>query len=337
MIKTYIIGLMLFFIRGCGIGNDNVLGSLPKTPVNFKEINSKYDDYNSTAPTLGETFPLCFSSNRNSYGDNFDIIYKMITISYTKDNGVLEVYENKNGSLNVVNSNRNLVQALGVVKTSADEFGPYLIPAGGQVRDTGSGANYTNMFFLLYADNSQGDLDIKFTQNVTSNYYTQPQDISFLNSTSDDAYPTLNKDHTRIYFASNRNGDYDIYTAMVDPVNNLVDYFTQSTDVPVEKVTNISSTGDDLCPFITGDLMVFASNKEGGLGGYDLYYAKFENEQWTSPVNFGAPINTPYDEFRPIIRHQDSMTNDFMLFSSNRIGGLGGFDLYYVGIDKDLP
>ena len=29
---------------------------------------------------------------------------------------------------------------------------------------------------------------------------------------------------------------------------------------------------------------------------------------------------------------QYEFNNDFMIFSSNRPGGLGGFDLYYVGI-----
>ena len=42
-----------------------------------------------------------------------------------------------------------------------------------------------------------------------------------------------------------------------------------------------------------------------------------------------------FDEYRPIIRPQEwGFTNDLMIFSSNRPEGLGGFDLYYVGIDK---
>ena len=55
---------------------------------------------------------------------------------------------------------------------------------------------------------------------------------------------------------------------------------------------------------------------------------------WSDPINFGEKINTEYDEFRPIVRPQWDFSNDLMLFSSNRPGGKGGFDLYYVGIDK---
>lgn len=80
--------------------------------------------------------------------------------------------------------------------------------------------------------------------------------------------------------------------------------------------------------------MVFTSNRPGGYGGYDLYYSKYKEGKWQSPVNFGNRINTKYDEFRPIVRLEDEFKNDFMLFSSNRPEGKGGFDLYYVGIDK---
>ena len=80
--------------------------------------------------------------------------------------------------------------------------------------------------------------------------------------------------------------------------------------------------------------MVFTSNRAGGYGGYDLYYSKFVSGKWLKPVNFGAKINTSADEYRPIIRREEGFDNDFMIFSSNKAGGLGGFDLYYVGIDK---
>jgi hypothetical protein len=79
--------------------------------------------------------------------------------------------------------------------------------------------------------------------------------------------------------------------------------------------------------------MVFSSNREGGFGGYDLWYSRLVNGEWTKPENFGAEINSPYDEFRPIVK--ECIPNDLMIFSSNRPGGKGGFDLYYVGINRD--
>ena len=34
-------------------------GSLPDSPVNLESFNSEYDDYNSTAQSLGRLKPLC--------------------------------------------------------------------------------------------------------------------------------------------------------------------------------------------------------------------------------------------------------------------------------------
>ena len=79
--------------------------------------------------------------------------------------------------------------------------------------------------------------------------------------------------------------------------------------------------------------MVFASNRPGGLGGYDLYYSILKNGKWGSPVNLGPRINTSSDEYRPVIGSYPEFTNKYLMFSSNRPGGKGGFDLYFTGVD----
>jgi hypothetical protein len=79
--------------------------------------------------------------------------------------------------------------------------------------------------------------------------------------------------------------------------------------------------------------MVFASNRAGGFGGYDLYYSILKNGFWSSPVNLGPRINTSSDEYRPVIGFNPDFTNKFLMFSSDRPGGKGGFDLYFTGID----
>ena len=96
----------------------------------------------------------------------------------------------------------------------------------------------------------------------------------------------------------------------------------------------MSTAFDELCPFVIENLLVFASNRDGGFGGYDLYYSKWENGEWTAPINFGEKINSEFDEFRPIVREELEFNNDIMIFSSNKPEGMGGFDLYYVGIEQ---
>ncbi len=310
-------------------------GYFPEVPVNFEEINTEYDDYNSSAPSLGETFPLCFSSTRNSYGTNYDIIYKLVSISFSKSDGTLNVFNNTSGNLGVSIENNNIYSALRKINTPNDELGPYLIPQGRNYNGTNMNGRFETYIFL-YSNNESGNQDIMFTQNLENENYEIPLKVDFLNSEYDDAYPTFNKDYSEIYFTSNREGNFNIYKVKTDNTKPIVEVLVDNSTLPIEKDIILSSNFDDKCPSISNDFMVFVSNREGGFGGYDLYYSKFENGKWNEPINFGDKINTEYDEYRPIVRHQLSFSNDFMLFSSNRPGGKGGFDLYYVGINNIL-
>ena len=335
MNKTIFLGLIFMFLFACD--KDYLVGSFPETPINLTNFNTEFDDYNSDIPTLGETFPLCFSSTRNSNGSDYDIIYKLMTIRYSKTTGKLDVFEELSSNLDVYITNSNITSALSKINTSSDEFGPYLVSKGTNFNGTNIGKRFETYIFL-YSNNSSGNQDIKFTQNLENEFYEQPKEISFLNSDFDDAYPTFNKDFSKIYFTSNRDSDFNIYSVRIDNSKDLIDVLTNTTQAPIEMDTVLSSNFDDKCPyippFISNDFIVFASNREGGYGGYDLYYSRFDNGKWSKPQNFGDKINTPYDEYRPIVRQQREFTNDFMIFSSNRPGGKGGFDLYYVGIDK---
>jgi hypothetical protein len=79
--------------------------------------------------------------------------------------------------------------------------------------------------------------------------------------------------------------------------------------------------------------MLFSSNRPGGIGGYDLYYSLFKKGNWSTPVNLGSKINTEYDEYRPLLGYHPDFTNMSMVFSSNKPGGSGGYDLYFTGVD----
>ncbi|MEN8121269.1 MAG: OmpA family protein [Bacteroidota bacterium] len=81
-------------------------------------------------------------------------------------------------------------------------------------------------------------------------------------------------------------------------------------------------------PSITADgkILFFASVREGGYGGLDIYKSeKEENGNWGKAQNLGPVINTEGDEKTPFI-HSDSQT---LYFSTNGIFGLGGYDIFY--------
>lgn len=75
-----------------------------------------------------------------------------------------------------------------------------------------------------------------------------------------------------------------------------------------------------------GSTLYFVSNRPGGLGGYDIWKSTLTDDgQWTTPVNLGPNINTPYDENTPFM-HADGKT---LYFSSDGWPGLGNKDIFY--------
>ncbi len=72
-----------------------------------------------------------------------------------------------------------------------------------------------------------------------------------------------------------------------------------------------------------GSYMIFSSNREGGIGGYDLYISKYENGYWKEPENLGSAINSFGDESFPFVHDNGSL-----VFSSDGRGGYGNLDLF---------
>lgn len=341
---------LMVILQGCPIyGYKYDEGRFPSEPVNFVAVNSPYDDYNATSPVFGEVFPLCFSSNRHSQGGEFNFVNTFVSIVFSRETGDLTI------SAEVDEAYRELAREFGHmnlvpgrVNTQFDEYGPFALPFYEEAMESElNDYGWYVPVVLLYSSGPPGNQDIWFTHNLDGERYMEPLSVSFLNSGADDTYPCLSEDRSTIYFCSDRGGDFDIYAALPGTEGDLralLDTLTSAMSVAVRKDTTLSSDGNDQCPYVAwsyqytedrvrqNNLLVFASDREGGYGGYDLYYSRYGEGSWNEPVNFGPGINTGYNEFRPIVRPQSGFSNDFMLFSSDRPGGKGGFDLYYVGI-----
>jgi outer membrane protein OmpA-like peptidoglycan-associated protein len=79
-------------------------------------------------------------------------------------------------------------------------------------------------------------------------------------------------------------------------------------------------------PSLTHDRkrLYFASNRPGGQGGSDIWYTEWKNGAWQPPINIGPPINTPGNEYSPMIA-ADGRT---LYFASDYHPGMGGMDLF---------
>ena len=81
------------------------------------------------------------------------------------------------------------------------------------------------------------------------------------------------------------------------------------------------------------NMVFFVSDRDGGLGGKDLWMIKkLDNGSWSSPQNLGEPINTEHDEESPYF-HSDGKT---LYFSSKGHSSIGGLDIFKSELDKEL-
>jgi len=328
---------MIVALYGCSpvFGPDWLPMILPDSPVNLEEFNSEYDDYNSDIPIRSQSMPFIFSSNRHSQGGEFDFVYMPMNVYTDRRDGIVIVSTDLRWHLDRMTGHENLRQALDTVNGGFNEFGPRFIPLGrGFIRDP----DYREFqhYLFLFASDKSGSLDIYLTHNLNNESYTEPVGLQVVNTGDNEAYPSFPPDSSALYFCSDRAGNYDILKVVLTDTLDFLTNITTESSRPAEVVDILSSDSDDKCPHIFQDLMVFTSNRPGGYGGFDLYYSHFRDGAWTTPTNFGPGINSEKDEYRPIIVEFWDYQNWFMVFSSNRPGGKGGFDLYYVGISKDL-
>ncbi len=63
-------------------------------------------------------------------------------------------------------------------------------------------------------------------------------------------------------------------------------------------ITELNSPQSDFAPFVTPDgrKIYFASSRDGGIGGEDIYFSRWEKGRWTNPRNLGRPTNSKYNE-----------------------------------------
>ena len=298
-------------------------GTFPDTVINIADINSAYDDYNLSLNQLSGIQLIIFSSNRQSSGGQFDLEQGSISILFDQTSGIFGF-----GSRMTTEPFPDKLIDLAI--TPGNDFGPY------RLFSTEDGYEY----LLLSSVNEAGNLDFYFLKNqpvLGSNLpeVSGPFPVKLLNTGSDDAYICFDSDQDSVYFSSNKDGNFDIFLLKRPDDTDLTSWFNLDYELP-SKTDNINSSSEDKCAFISKKVMVFTSDRPGGLGGYDLYYSIFINGEWNSPVNFGPRINTSFNEYRPVLGGHPDFSNQYMIFSSDKPGGKGGFDLYFTGVDFPL-
>ncbi|MFK7809963.1 MAG: TolB family protein [Saprospiraceae bacterium] len=135
---------------------------------------------------------------------------------------------------------------------------------------------------------------------------------------------TFNKQGDVMFFTrNNKKGknqfgkvDLKIYTAK----------FNDGNWDEIEEIEIINGEGFSTChPTISADgqKLFFASNRNGGYGGMDIYVSYLVDGEWQYPVNLGPEINTDGNEIFPFIAQGNKL-----YFSSDGHDGKGGLDIF---------
>ncbi len=295
----------------------------------LSDLNSEYDEYNAYAPSLiNETLEIIYSTNRGSAGSHFAVWKAAITL------------KQEGRRLNI--SARSEGPFLEQFDTPGNELGPLLHseasgPGGASV-DQLLNVELEPMY-LFAGDHSRDDYDIYYSTYDESGW--APLLALGANSSDNEAYVTFGSD--ALFFASDRGQSWDIYRVSYAGADILDALATGGTAAPVSA---LNSAQADTCPYVhthwyTGDkTIVFCSDRDGGLGGSDIYYAHYDNatQTWSEPKSIGTAINSPYNEYRPTLYVAFTLEpiHWLLLFSSDRPGGQGGYDLY-LAVFGELP
>jgi hypothetical protein len=96
----------------------------------------------------------------------------------------------------------------------------------------------------------------------------------------------------------------------------------------IEGMGRVSSPANEARATLSADgqRIVFASDRDGGSGGWDLWQATLEQGRWSIPQSLA--LNGSSDELDPFL----SADGRWLYFASNRKGG-AGFDLYRAPVD----
>lgn len=165
-----------------------------------------------------------------------------------------------------------------------------------------------------------GSVNTKIYQSkLTNNAWSPASELPFNGDDYSNAHPTVSNDGQLLFFMSNRPGGFggtDIYVCKRKG---------DSWDAPENLGASINTEGNEMFPFISNiGTLYFASDGHAGLGGLDIFFSEENKGKWMPPLNMGAPINGPADDFS--LYYDD--TADRGYFCSNR-AGRGNDDIYF--------
>jgi outer membrane protein OmpA-like peptidoglycan-associated protein len=165
------------------------------------------------------------------------------------------------------------------------------------------------------------DVFISYKENGD---WTEPVSIGDnINSENHDAAIALSVDGQTL-FVYKTDGGGDIYVSRLVGKDWLV-------PEKLKGDVNKEESWEGSCSLsANGKILYFASDREGGLGGRDIYSSEIQKDgSWGLAKNLGETVNTTYNDDAPFIHS----ANKTLYFSSQGHTSIGGYDIFSVVTD----
>jgi len=153
---------------------------------------------------------------------------------------------------------------------------------------------------------------------LTREGWSSPLQVNGFISDNNILHPTVSPDGTQLVAASDLNSTEHKTDLFISYINENGQWGE------LQPLHSLNTEGNEITPhFTSNDTLYLASDGQGGPGGFDLFYSiRLSDGSWTKPNPINE-LNTQYDE-----SDLTSLPNNRAVFSSNRPGSKGGFDLY---------
>lgn len=204
------------------------------------------------------------------------------------------------------------------INTPFSEFGPYL---------KGDSLYYSSLRFENKKDTYRPKRPITKVLLSKEGAHGVPLDDEFNMADLHTSHTSMNADHSRVYFTicewmNGADIRCDLYYREIDENGEF------GESVALEMLNDSAATSTQ--PNIAVDkssgkeVLYFVSDREGGKGGLDIWYAEMDNEgNFGAPANFEA-VNTEFNEITPFYHSGSGV----FYFSSDGWPGLGGYDIF---------
>ncbi|MBI1782934.1 MAG: OmpA family protein [Sphingobacteriales bacterium] len=178
-------------------------------------------------------------------------------------------------------------------------------------------ANGKYLYFTQW--NKAGD---KYVSSIyycvkAGNHWNKAQPLLSVNLTGfNNKQPYCSADGKYLFFASDRKGGAGGFDIWYAPLN------ADGTAGLAENITAVNTKNNEQAPFFhtSSNTLVFSSDRNIGMGGYDLFTANWKDGQWSAPKNMGYPVNSSRDDIYFFASEGNALLNNALLSSDRGAG-----------------